>query len=47
MGAFGVVGEQGTVDRIENWQVEDDMVDWKLVGFGWLVEDEWFVAVCE
>lgn len=30
--AFGVVAEQGLVDRIVNWQVEDDMVDWKLVG---------------
>lgn len=30
--AFGVVKQTGQMDKIENWQVEDDMVDWKLVG---------------
>lgn len=30
--AFGVVSEQGQVDKIRNWQVEDDTMNWKLVG---------------
>ena len=30
--AFGVVKQDGHVDEIENWQVQDDMVDWTLVG---------------
>ena len=30
--AFGVVKQTGKTDMIENWQVEDDTVDWKLVG---------------
>lgn len=30
--AFGVVIQDGQVDKIENWQVADDMVDWSLVG---------------
>lgn len=30
--AFGVVKQDGQVDRIESWQVQDDTVDWSLVG---------------
>ena len=30
--AFGVVKQDGQVDKIESWQVQDDMVDWSLVG---------------
>lgn len=30
--AFGVVSEQGVIDKIENWQLQDDMVDWTLIG---------------
>ena len=30
--AFGAVKQVGHVDGIENWQVQDDMVDWSLVG---------------
>lgn len=30
--AFGVVKEYGKADKIKNWQVEDDMVNWRLVG---------------
>ena len=30
--AFGVVEQDGRVDRIESWQVHDDMVDWSSVG---------------
>ena len=29
--AFGVVKQDGQVDTIESWQVQDDMVDWSLV----------------
>ena len=30
--AFGVVKQDGQVDKIESWQVQDDTVDWTLVG---------------
>ena len=30
--AYGVVKQDGQVDKIERWQVQDDMVDWSLVG---------------
>ena len=30
--AFGVVKQDGQVDKIESWQVQDDTVDWSLVG---------------
>lgn len=30
--AFGIVKQDGLLDRIENWQLQDDMVNWKLVG---------------
>ena len=30
--AFGVVKQDGQADRIESWQVQDDTVDWSLVG---------------
>ena len=30
--AFAVVKQDGHVDRIESWQVQDDTVDWTLVG---------------
>lgn len=30
--AFGVVKRDGQVDTIEQWLLEDDMVDWSLVG---------------
>ena len=30
--AFGVVQQDGQVDRIESWQVQDDTVDWSSVG---------------
>lgn len=30
--AFGAVRRDGRLDRIENWQVSDNMVDWTLVG---------------
>lgn len=30
--AYGVVKGDGQVDSIERWQVQDDMVDWSLVG---------------
>lgn len=30
--AFGVVAAQGYFDKISNWQVEDDMIDWETVG---------------
>ncbi len=29
---FGVVKQDGHVDEIEYWQVQDDMVDWTLTG---------------
>ena len=31
--AFGVVRREGQVDGIENWQVQDDMVDWSVIGY--------------
>ncbi|CAD6571477.1 MAG: hypothetical protein ASARMPRED_004609 [Alectoria sarmentosa] len=30
--AFGVVKQDGHADGIENWQVQDDTVDWSLIG---------------
>lgn len=30
--AFGIVKKNGQTDGIENWQVEDDTVDWKFIG---------------
>ena len=30
--AFGVVKQDGQAERIESWQVQDDTVDWSLVG---------------
>lgn len=30
--AFAVVRQDGHVDEIQSWQVEDDLVDWSLVG---------------
>ena len=30
--AFGVVKQQGQADTIKQWLVEDDMVNWNLVG---------------
>ena len=30
--AYGVVKQDGQIDGIERWQVQDDMVDWSLVG---------------
>ena len=30
--AYGVVKQDGQVDSIERWQVQDDTVDWSLVG---------------
>ena len=30
--AYGVVKQDGQVDKIESWQVQDDTVDWSLVG---------------
>ena len=30
--AFGVVKQDGRADEIENWQLQDDMVDWSLIG---------------
>lgn len=30
--AFAVARQDGLVDEIESWQVEDDMVDWSLAG---------------
>lgn len=30
--AFGVVKQDGHVDEIENWKLQDDMVDWSLIG---------------
>ena len=30
--AFGVVKQDGQADAIEHWLVEDDRVDWSLIG---------------
>lgn len=47
--AFGIVNEYGDLDRLENWQAENDMIDWTGVGKlnvsgFWNLSEPWYLT---